>query len=195
MIVRSLYLMFMLMLLIGPALADPVGDTAAALHAAVIPPRDRLDLAQRLLGVSEITPPPAAAPQWTLGDVQSFWVTNEYENLTFQVDADLRTTGEHIVFWVERGVEIDPAVLQELAERFDRDIYGPLRDLYGSEATPGVDGDSRVYGLFAFGQGPYVAAYFSSDNVSRRSSSWWWARSSAASPRPPSPRRLAPLPR
>ncbi len=163
--IRRIVYFILLLVLVNPAVADPVNDTAAALDAAVIPPRDRIDLARRLLDVSEIAPPPAEPPAWALGDVQSFWVTNEFENRTFQVEADLRTIGEHIYFWVERSVNISPAVLQELADMFDRDIYEPLRDLLGSEARPGIDGDPRVYGLFAYGQGPGVAAYFSSDNI------------------------------
>src|SRR5690606_16940302 len=101
------------------------------------------DLARRLLGVEAIAPPPAEPPQWTLGDVKSFWVTNEYENRAFQVEASLRAVGDHIHFWVEDGVRIDPGVLDELAAIFDRDIYGRL----------------------AYGQGPGVAAYCASDHI------------------------------
>ena len=165
MLSRIAFFILLIVVLVNPLLAEPVDDTAAALDAAVIPPRDRVKLAQRLLGVGEIPPPPSTSPDWQLGDTQVFWVTNEFEYRTFQIDADLRTIGDHIYFWVERGVEIDPVVLQKLAETFDRDIYEPLRDLLGSEASPGVDGDPRLYGLFAYGQGPYVAAYFSSDNI------------------------------
>lgn len=152
-------------ILVGPAWAEPGHDTVTELAEAVIPARDRIDLARRLLDVTEIAPPPAAPPQWKLGDIKAFWVTNEYENIAFEVNASLRTIGEHIYFWVEDGVEIDPAALDELAAIFDRDIYGPMRQLWGSESSPGIDGDPRVYGLFAYGQGPGIAAYFASEHT------------------------------
>ncbi len=163
--VQLLIFFVLCMALAAPAWAEPGHDTVIELAEAVIPARDRIDLARRFLGVNEIAPPPAEAPQWSLGDVKTFWVTNEYENIAFEVEASLRTIGSHIYFWVEAGVEIDPAALDELAGMFDRDIYGPMRSLWGSEVSPGIDGDPRVYGLFAYGQGPGVAAYFASEHT------------------------------
>ena len=162
---RSVILIVLLTLLFGTALADPEFDTVTALSEAVIPPRDRIDLARRLMGVTTIAPPPTEAPRWAIGDQQTFWVTNEFEDRAFQVEASLRTMGDHIYFWVEEGVAIDPTTLQNLATYFDRDIYDPMHQLFGSEDSPGVDGDPRVYGLFAYGQGPGVAAYFVSEHT------------------------------
>lgn len=162
---HPLLLLFVLMLSVLPMQAEPEHDTVTALAEAVIPPRDRIDLAQRLLGVTEIAPPPATSPQWRTGDVKSFWVSNSAEDLTFQVDASLRTTGEHITFWVEEGVQIDPAAMEELARIFDNDIYDQMHHLFGSEDSPGIDGDPRVYGLFTYGQGPGTAAYFYSQHI------------------------------
>lgn len=164
---KLIYGFFLLWILIapGPALAEVEHDTAVELAGAVIPPRDRIDLARRLLGVTEVSPPPSSPPQWQLGDVKAFWVTNEFEDRAFQVDASLRAIGQHIYLWVEDGVEVDSATLDELAAIFDRDIYQPMHELWGSEDTPGIDGDPRVYGLFTYGQGPGVAAYFASEHI------------------------------
>lgn len=162
---RILILIVLFVFITGPALAGPETDTATELAQAVIPPRDRIDLARRLLGVTNIAPPPAVPPQWHIGDVQTFWVTNSSENRTFQVEASLRTIGEHIYFWVEDGVEIDPTTLEKLANYFDNDIYTPMHHLFGSEASPGIDGDPRVYGLFTYGQGLGVGAYFVSEHT------------------------------
>jgi immune inhibitor A len=73
--------------------------------------------------------------------------------------------GEHIYLWVEDGAEVDNGDLQALATEFDTNIYAQVRDLWGSEATPGVDGDPRIYGLFLHGLGSSVAAYFASDHT------------------------------
>lgn len=164
-LLRALLLALLTLILITPVLAEPEHDTAIALANAVIPPRDRIELARRLLGVTDIAPPPATAPQWRIGDVQTFWITNEFENRAFQINASLRSLGHHISLWVEEGVHIDTATLDQLAAIFDEDIYGPMHALWGSENSPGVDGDPRVYGLFAYGQGPGVAAYFASEHI------------------------------
>ncbi|MBZ0288268.1 MAG: hypothetical protein K8I30_11695, partial [Anaerolineae bacterium] len=138
--------------LLAPVAAEPEGEvnTALALEQAVIPVRDRVDLARRLLDVTAIAPAPASAPEHTIGDQDAFWITNTFENQAFPVDTSLRTVGDWIYLWVENGVEISPRALQALADGFDNEIYQRMRDLWGSENTPGIDGDPRVYGVFAF---------------------------------------------
>lgn len=139
-------------------------DTLAALAAAQVPARDRIDIAQRVFGADAPPPPPTLAPQWQPGDRQTFMVTNADENRVFPVEASLRASGEHIWLWVEQGVDIDVARMRDLATLFDDQVYGPLRALFGSENRPGVDGDPRVYGLFTHGLGSGLAAYYSSDH-------------------------------
>jgi hypothetical protein len=136
--------------------------TWAALDTTPIPAADPLRLAQELRGltVEPIYPTRAATRQ--VGEVQAFWVINESEDRTFQVEADLRVVGEHIYLWVERGVEVNPADLEAVAAEFDGRIYPAVRAIWGNEPNPGVDGDPRLYALFAYGMGPGVAAYFAS---------------------------------
>ncbi len=159
-------LIAVLSLLLGAlVLADAPEETLTALEESVIPARDRVELAQRLSGVQEIPPPPTEGPQWQLGDTQTFWVFNESENTTFQVEAELVAAGEHIYLWVQTGLSYDSKTFRDLAQLFDQTIYDRMHDLWGSEAKPGIDGDPHVYGLFAYGQGPGLAAYFSSENT------------------------------
>ena len=162
---KRLLILGLMLLLIGPLHADSNQDTATELAQTIVPVHDRIELARRLLGVTEIAPPPTSSPTWHLGDEQTFWVTNEYEDREYQVEASLRSIGDHIYFWVQSDVNIDSQVLDQLASIFDRKIYDPLHALWGSEASPGIDGDPRIYGLFAFGQGPGIAAYFSNVNT------------------------------
>jgi immune inhibitor A len=154
------------LLAVSPAAAEPPGDfpTVTALEQAVVPVRDRLDLARRLLGVTDIPAPPAEPPQWAIGDRKVFFATNSAHNYNYEVEASLRIAGEHIYLWVQHDVAMDEAALQRLADIFDQEIYHPARALWGSENTPGIDGDPRIYGLFAYGMGPGVAAYFTSAN-------------------------------
>lgn len=136
--------------------------TLAALQAAVIPLADPIELAQRLRGVREIPKPPQQAPLRKVGMQQLFWVINSSERVEFQVWATLRVIGEHIYLWVEDGAPVSDADLQALADAFDTRIYNEVRAIWGSEAIPGIDGDARVHGLFAYGMGSSTLAYFAS---------------------------------
>jgi len=67
--------------------------------------------------------------------------------------------------WVDEAAEVSESLLADLTRGFDERVYPLARDLWGSEDKPGVDGDSRIYALFASGVGPTAAAYFASDNT------------------------------
>ncbi len=174
--VISCFLVPVLILLFSPVYAQPPAapadyPTLAALETTTVPAADAVELAQRLRGVAVIPAPPAAAPARAAGEQQDFWVLNSAANREFQVSATLRVVGEHIYLWVQDardGVPVnvlDDAALRQLADAFDTYIYPRTRELWGSEPTPGVDGDPRIYGLFAYGLGPGVAAFFASRHI------------------------------
>ncbi len=147
--------------------SDADYPTVDALNDAVIPPRDRVELAERLRGlrVTDIPATPAAPPTHQLGDKQVFNVVNSSDNTSFRVPATLRVIGDHIYLWVEVGADVNLSDLQGLAHDFDTQIYPNVRALWGSELNPGVDGDPHVYGVFAHGLGASTAAYFASDHT------------------------------
>ena len=134
--------------------------TLTALETTIIPKADPVALAQRLRGVGKIPPPPASPSIHQIGEQQDFWVENSTDDQEFQVSATLRVIGEHIYLWVEDGAGINDTDLRALADNFDHSVYDAVRELWGSEAKPGVDGDPRLYGLFAHGLGSGVSAYF-----------------------------------
>ncbi|HEX2909114.1 MAG TPA: hypothetical protein VHO69_19730, partial [Phototrophicaceae bacterium] len=130
---------------------------------------DPVALAQRLRGVTTIPAPPTTARTRQVGERQNFWVLNSSENLEFQISATLRVVGEHIYLWVQDTAAdgspltiLEEADLRALADAFDTRVYPQVRELWGSEANPGVDGDPRIYGLFAYNLGSGTAAYFAS---------------------------------
>ena len=137
--------------------------TVEALETAVIPPRDRVELAARLRGITDIPATPAAAVTRQVGERQVFTAASDDNTLT--IPATLRVVGEHIYLWVQDGAGVNDSDLEGLALEFDKVIYPQVRALWGSEATPGIDGDPRIYGLFANGLGASVAAYFASDHT------------------------------
>lgn len=149
------------LLLLTLASAQPSDyPTQAALEEAEIPALDYVDAARRFRGVGELPALPTSASVYQIGDEETFWVSNSSEDREFQVTAVLRVIGEHIYLWIEDGVGVDDQELEGLAEAFDQRVYGDVRGLWGSEATPGIDGDARLHGLFARDLGSGTAAYF-----------------------------------
>jgi immune inhibitor A len=143
-----------------------LGDaTLFALGNSTPPLNDRADLAKRLLGVGTIpeTYPDPNAPH-QVGDQQSFWVTDTSTDAVFLAPATLRYMTEHAYFWVGDSVRCDDDDLKDLAEAFENHIYPTTRAFFGSEWTPGIDEDERIYILYVLGVGSGVAGYFSSSD-------------------------------
>ncbi len=143
---------------------DPVPtDTLEALESTIVPVNDLRELAMRLTGLTDIpeTLPPPEEP-FQVGDQQTFWATNIDNNQNFRVDATLEYVTDHAYFWVEDGVSFDAGDLQKLADTFENKIYPTNREFFGSEWTPGIDGDEHLYVLYAKGMGFSIAGYFSS---------------------------------
>ncbi len=138
-----------------------------ALNTTPIPPRDRIDLARRLNGVTDIPDAPTSAPLGAVGEQAQFFVSNTSDEEMVQITATLQVVGDHIYLWVENDLDtpLDLAELTNLADAFDLEIYDIVRELWGSEANPGIDGDARVYALFTDDVGAGAAAYYMGDNV------------------------------
>jgi len=138
-------------------------DTLRTLQQAEIPINDLIDLAERLNGIEDIprTVKPPAAPL-EVGMRETMWMTNVDTNESFQVDVVLQYVTDHAYYWIEDGVSFDPDDLQTLAETFESKIYPTDRAFFGSEWTPGVDGDPHLYIIYARGLGFSLAGYFSS---------------------------------
>ena len=167
---RIALILALVFLCVIPAAAQSSQDlnnypTLVALNTAVIPARDRVSLAERLLNLTNVPQKPVTAAVQQVGTQQTFKAANSSDNTTIDVPATLRYVGQHIYMWVENDANVNMNDLQTLAHDFDTNVYPNVRALWGSEATPGVDGDAHIYGLFAHGLGASTAAYFSSDNT------------------------------
>jgi hypothetical protein len=139
--------------------------TLNTVESTTVPVRDRVALAQQINGVGEIPPPPAAAPLRQVGERAIFRATDTGSDRAFTVRAELMAMGEHIYLWVEEGADIARADIEALAAAFDERIYARVRALWGSEASPGIDGDPRIHGLFARSLGFGTAAYYISEHA------------------------------
>jgi immune inhibitor A len=136
--------------------------SAAVLADSVVPVRDLRSLAIRLGGVRADVPAVITdtSPDYDLGTVRSFKVHDDDSDQTFLIEAELRYKTAHVYMWVETGVDIDPGRLQQAADTFEKEIYPTDRAFFGSEWTPGVDGDPHLGILHARGIGSGVAGYY-----------------------------------
>jgi immune inhibitor A len=101
-----------------------------------------------------------------VGDKEVFNVTNVATNRNYTITATLVLALEHVLVYVEDGVELDLQDLEASARQFNDEIYPRNRELFGSEWSPGVDGDPRLTILNARIEG--AGGYFSgSDEVPR----------------------------
>ena len=146
-----------------PPAADVPTDTLKTLETTIVPENDPTELACRLEGICNIpaTMEPPSSPRQA-GDQDTFWVTNVDSNENFQVNANLEYVTPHVYFWVEDGVKFNEDELKSLADAFEEKIYPTDREFFGSEWSPGIDGDVHVYILYARGLGLSIAGYFSS---------------------------------
>jgi immune inhibitor A len=136
-------------------------ETLNLLKNSNIPVSDLNELACRFHGLCNIptTLTPPAVP-YEIGKNESFWVNNEDTHSYFQTDATLRYITSHVYFWVEDGANYNQDDMQRLVDAFENEIYPTDREFFGSEWTPGVDGDPHIYILYTSGLGSSVAGYY-----------------------------------
>ena len=137
-------------------------QTEQQLVAAEVPIADPLDLAVRLKGIAD--PPRVVAESAApipVGARKTFWASNNDTDENFEVQARLAFASPHVYFWVEEGVDYAAADVERLVDVFETQSYPTNREFFGSEWTPGVDGDVHLYVLLAGNLGVDVAGYYS----------------------------------
>jgi len=146
-----------------PPSVEVTTNTLETLQNTIVPENDPIELACRLEGKCDIpaTMEPPSAPR-EAGDRDTFWVGNVDTNENFQVTATLEYVTPHVYFWVQDGIDYDDGELKALADTFEQKIYPTDREFFGSEWSPGIDGDVHIYILYASGIGMRIAGYFSS---------------------------------
>lgn len=142
------------------ALTTATPTVLERLRTVEMPARDPIALTRRLKQIEMPIPRLALdAPRtYALGDRDLFWILDEEAGIHFAVTATLRYASEHLSMWVQDGFEVPEEDLARSAERFDRQTYPTNRAFFGSEWTPGIDGDPRLH-VFN-GDVPGVAGYF-----------------------------------
>lgn len=146
-----------------PPVEEVTFSTLETLQSTIVPENDPRELACRLKGLCDIPEVMAtsAAPR-VVGETKNFWVHNLDTNTNNEVQATLRYATPHVYFWVQDGVNVNEREMRALVDEFEEKIYPTTREFFGSEWTPGIDGDEHIYILYARGLGFSIAGYFSS---------------------------------
>ena len=140
-------------------------ETIETLENTIVPVNDPRELACRLdgkCGVPEVIAE-SAAPR-SLGEKQNFWVHDLDTNENNEIQASLRYITPHVYFWVQDGLDIKEDEMKALVDTFENQIYPTNREFFGSEWSPGIDGDEHIYILYSRGLGFSVAGYFASSD-------------------------------
>ena len=152
----------------APEVTRPPVDTISTetldiLESSIVPPNEPKELACRLDKICDIPDVMAtsALPR-VVGDTDNFWVTDVGTNENTEISATLRYVTPHVYFWVQDGVTYDDGEMKALMDAFENKIYPTNREFFGSEWSPGIDGDEHIYILYSRGLGSSIAGYFSS---------------------------------
>jgi hypothetical protein len=137
-------------------------ETLETLTNEIVLNNDPRELAIRFKGVEDM---PETVPDHTdykVGDEKLFWTTNVDTNENSQITAKLAYITDHVYFWIEKGVSYRERDLSRLVDAFENKIYPTDREFFGSEWSPGIDENPRLFLLYASNLGGNLAGYFSS---------------------------------
>lgn len=140
---------------------DGSQETLRTLAEAQVPINDLRDLAQRLKGIRNIpeTMPNPDIP-YEISARRNFWVINHDTNRFKQIDATLQYANEIMYFWVEDGVAFRKDEAKILLDEFRDEIYPTNRQFFGSEWSPGIDQDPKIYLIYTRYLGARIAGSF-----------------------------------
>ena len=94
-----------------------------------------------------------------VGDRDEFYFYNDRTKMNERLTAVVRQRSDHAYWYVQEGIAVDPARLQQTILEFEGKIYPTDHALFGEEWTPGIDADPRLTILIA--RIPNVGGYFS----------------------------------
>jgi immune inhibitor A len=138
-------------------------STQRLIEQTIVPDRDLAELACRFKSICNIPPtvitPPAALER---GAQTQFWLLNTDSNDYSRINVTLQYITPHAYFWVEDGVNFNPVDAKKLIDTFESSIYSTNREFFGSEWTPGVDGDLHIYIVYVRSLGDIYAGLFNS---------------------------------
>ena len=140
----------------------PMDSTGAATGFPTPPDRDFYQLAKQLIPRSERVGRVIAteAPTLETGYRITLKLVDLDRNELYESDFELRMVTPHAYWFFEDGVRADQEDIERSADEFEDLIYPTITGVFGTEWTPGVDGDPRLYIINAHlrGAGGYFSA-------------------------------------
>jgi hypothetical protein len=115
----------------------PVSGSVLRLHAAA---RTGAGAGHRGQALSS----PATSRITTAREQERFWAWDFHKEQYYVVEATLRHVSPTSWIYSEDGAEVSGLAVARLAETFEDRVLPVLRDRYGSEPSPGVDGQAAV---------------------------------------------------
>lgn len=115
------------------------------------PERDLYRLARELIpGVGEVGRVEGApTPTLAVGHRRAFELVDLEDMERYRSEFELRLVTPHAYWFVEDGLKIEQEDIERSAAEFENTIYPRITQAFGTEWTPGVDGDPRLYVLNA----------------------------------------------
>jgi hypothetical protein len=139
---------------------EPVSlGTIDILNQTLIPENDPYALACRLKRICNIAIT-VSGKSYQVGDREKFWVSNADTAEHRQGNFTLLYVTPHSYFWAEDGADANLSDVKALMDTFEAKIYPTNREFFGSEWIPGVDGDERIFVIYANDLGTRVAGYY-----------------------------------
>jgi len=149
---------------IPPLIITPPPDTAyqtlAAFLEADVPERDLVALTERFKGIEVPLVAQTEPTEYQMGQIETFWYKNQNSGRNEQVETRLVYRSAGLNMWVELNQRIDVAETNAAAANLENVIFPLVRDLFGTEWQPGVDGDNRVNILHLKEIGGGTVGYF-----------------------------------
>ena len=125
-------------------------ETLHTITSVDISPKGFIDLTYRLNDPGQPIPQVVRTEPWGFetGDRHEFWVEDNETGERFRAAARLVYKTTHAYFFLEEGITLDEDEVEDLADRFETQIYPTNRAFFGEEWSPGVDNDPHVTLLF-----------------------------------------------
>ncbi len=147
-----------------PLILTPPPDTAyqtlEAFLKANVPDRDLVALTERFKGIAVPLVAQTEATEYEMGQIETFWYKNQVSGRNEQIEARLVYRSAGLNMWVELNQRINVAETNAAAATLENIIFPLVRNLFGTEWQPGVDGDNRVNILHLKEIGGGTVGYF-----------------------------------
>ena len=133
---------------------------------------------QNLVNMLAVSPPPAdlaeifgryngqpiptvEAINWQVGDTDRFFYTEQENETVVETTARIVYKSDALAMWVEEGVRVNQQDLAEAVEILENEVLPTTRSWFGSEPSPGIDGDTAIHILHIGDMGGATIGYFS----------------------------------